>query len=433
MNERDSEAIACELEAAGMAPASCEKEADVLLFNTCSVRDLAENKAIGKVGTLKKLKRQRPGVVLGLMGCMAQNKGKGLLDQLPHLDLVIGTENLHLVTEAVARALSGDGPVVLTDANDDVLTNLKTHAAGKLSSYVAVMRGCNQFCSYCIVPHVRGREKSRPIQEIVDEARALTDQGVKEIFLLGQNITAYGVAELRNSGEYTGEESPFADLLYALNELEGVERIRFTSPHPRFMNQRFVDAFTNCSKVCESIHVPMQSGSDEILKQMRRGYTSTDYRQVIRAIREGCPEVAFSTDVIVGFPGETEADFEATRDLFTETGFDMAYIFKYSTRPGTKAAEWHDNVPQEIKEARNQILLEDLKASAESRNESMIGKSVDLLVEGPSKRNTERWSGRTRQNRVAVFSPCPNVQRGDIVNAKVTSVTASTLYCDLAE
>lgn len=431
MNERDSEAIACELEAAGMAPGSCEKEADVLLFNTCSVRDLAENKAIGKVGTLKKLKQQRPGVVLGLMGCMAQNKGKALLNKLPHLDLVIGTENLHLVTEAVARALSGDGPVVLTDSNEDVLSNLKTHSAGKLSSYVAVMRGCNQFCSYCIVPHVRGREKSRPIQKIVDETRALTDQGVKEIFLLGQNITAYGLAELRNTDAYMSEESPLADLLYALNEVKGVERIRFTSPHPRFMNQRFIDAFTNCSKVCESIHVPMQSGSDEILKQMRRGYTSTDYRQVINAIREGCPDVAFSTDVIVGFPGETEADFQATRELFRETGFDMAYIFKYSTRPGTKAAEWKDSVPQEVKEARNQILLEDLKASAKSRNESMIDKSVDLLVEGPSKRNVERWSGRTRQNRVAVFSPSQTVQRGDIVNAKVTSVTASTLYCDL--
>ncbi|MCF7853668.1 MAG: tRNA (N6-isopentenyl adenosine(37)-C2)-methylthiotransferase MiaB [Candidatus Pacebacteria bacterium] len=428
MNERDSEALACMLRECGYRQVMAEEEADILLFNTCSVREQAERKVFGKVGILKKLKRRRPDIIIGVIGCMAQNYGRKILDELPHVDLVVGTDRMHLLPEILQDVCTGQRGQVHTEPGTEVLGKLRGHEPGRVSAFISVMRGCNQFCTYCIVPYVRGREKSRPLPDIVREVEEVVAQGAREIFLLGQNVTAYGLAELRDQGEYRPDVSPFADLLLAVNEVEGVERIRFTSPHPRFMNQAFIESITTLPKVCESLHVPLQSGSDRILKAMRRGYTSEDFMACIQAIRERQPEFTFTTDVIVGFPGETPEDFEATRRVMDAAGFEMAYIFKYSPRSGTKAAEMADDVPRALKEERNQILLQDLERRSAAGNDVYIGRTVEVLAEGPSKRNVERWAGRTRTNKVCIFPPAKSIQVGDLVQVHIERATPNSLF-----
>jgi tRNA-2-methylthio-N6-dimethylallyladenosine synthase len=433
MNERDSEALACMLAEQGLRRVDSEAEADILLFNTCSVRDQAERKVFGKVGLLKKLKRSRPEVIIGIIGCMAQNYGRQLLDELPHVDLVIGTDRLHLLPEILDEALLGHRGLVHVEPGTEVARGLHGHEQGKISAFVSVMRGCNQFCSYCIVPFVRGREKSRPAADIITEVTSLAANGVKEIFLLGQNITAYGVAEAQAAGTYTPELSPFADLLRQVDAVAGVERIRFTSPHPRFMNQAFIEAATGLPRVCEAFHIPLQSGSNRILKQMRRGYTAEMYLNVVQQIRERLPQVCFTTDIIVGFPGETEADFAATREMMEEVGFEMAYIFKYSPRTGTKAAETADDVPVAVKEERNRLLLADLEARSAAANRRYIGQFVEVLVEGESKRNPQRWTGRSRTGKVCLFTPPPGLARGDMITLQINRSTANSLFGKVAQ
>ncbi len=428
MNERDSEALACLLEDCGYLASGAEEDADVIIFNTCSVRDQAERKVLGKVGILKRLKKQRPDVKLGIIGCMAQNYGQDLLDELPHLDFVVGTDRLHFLPEILEDVFAGGRQVADTATGQDILGGLSGHREGQFSAYVSVMRGCNQFCTYCIVPYVRGREKSREIADIVSEVEGLARKGVKEVCLLGQNVTAYGLAEARRREGYSTELSPFADLLRAVHQVPGLERIRFTSPHPRFMNRAFVEAVTELPKVCEQFHVPLQSGSDRILKAMHRGYTVDTYLDVVNQIKQRLPAVAFSTDVIVGFPGETEEDFERTRRVMDEVGFDMAYIFKYSPRGGTKAAELADDVPQEVKERRNQILLKDLEERVRQQNRAYLGQVVEVLVTGPSKRNAERWSGRSRTNKTCIFEPGPGMQPGQLVKLSIDRTTAHSLF-----
>lgn len=292
----------------------------------------------------------------------------------------------------------------------------------------SVMRGCNQFCTYCIVPYTRGRERSREIPAIVDEITMLAEKGTKEILLLGQNITAYGLVEARENGTYTPEISPFAELLEAVNGIPGIERIRFTSPHVRFMNERFIDAICSLPKVCKSFHVPLQSGSDRMLRLMHRGYTAEEFLKRVDAIKSKLPEVAFSTDVIVGFSSETQEDFDATRTVMKAVGFDMAYIFRYSPRAGTRSAEtMPDDVPDEVKHERNQILLADLEEYAEKRNQQFKGRVLPVLVEGVSKRNKERWTGRTDLNKTCNFPPVPGLAEGDMVNLKITRCSANSL------
>lgn len=428
MNERDSEALACLLRDSGLREADSEATADVLIFNTCSVRDQAERKVFGKVGILKKRKRENPGLIIGLVGCMAQNHGREILDRLPHVDFVIGTDRLHLLPEILHDVLHGHRGQVHVEPGTEVMGRLRGHRPGEVSAFVSVMRGCNQFCSYCIVPYVRGREKSRPIPDIVREVEDLVSHGTREIFLLGQNVTAYGMAEARDRGDNTPGISPFAELLDVVNAVRGVERIRFTSPHPRFMNDAFVQAVTELPAVCEGFHVPMQSGADRILGQMRRGYTIDAYLNRIEAIRHRLDRVAFSTDVIVGFPGETDAEFDATREAMDRAGFEMAYVFKYSPRAGTKAAELPDDVPREVKEERNRILLDDLERRSKEANRAYVGQAVEVLVEGPSKRNSERWTGRSRTNKVCIFAPTAQMNVGDLVDVRITHATANSLF-----
>lgn len=428
MNERDSEALACLLRAEGWQSAASEAEADILLYNTCSVRDQAERKAMGKVGFIKRLKRVNPELVVGVIGCMAQNRGEALLAELPHVDLVVGTDRIHELPALIREVLDGQRGLVRTGTGETVLGALHQHDYGQVASFVSVMRGCNQFCTYCIVPYVRGREKSRAISDVVAEVEDVVAHGSREVCLLGQNITAYGLAELRREGPHDAEASPFADLLEAVNGVGGLHRIRFTSPHPSFMNRRFVGAITTLPKVCESFHVPLQSGSTPILKAMRRGYSAEEYLEKISWIKEALPRATFSTDVIVGFPGETDADFAATREAMNQVGFDMAYIFKYSPRTGTTAAGWEDSVPQEVKEERNRILLEDLERRTENANQSYLGESLEVLVEGESKRNPQRWTGRSRSNKVCIFTPRDTTRPGDLVLVRIERTTANSLF-----
>lgn len=429
MNERDSELLACLLRDHGHVPVASEDQADVVLLNTCSVRDQAERKAVGKAGLLKRLKRQRPAVVVGVIGCMAEAHGNALLETLPHLDLVAGPDQLHEVPDLVDQALRGRRGVVVTGLRRDLPGDMSRHEPGRIFASVAVMRGCDQFCSYCIVPRTRGHERSRPVTEIVEEVRKLAADGAREVLLLGQNITAYGLAEARRNGSRGADLSPFAELLRAVHEVPGILRLRFTSPHVRFMNEAFIDAVGSLPKVCKAFHIPVQSGSDRLLELMRRGYRAAEYLGVIEALRSRLPQAAFSTDVIVGFPTETEADFQATRDLMQRVGFGMAYIFKYSPRRGTRAADTLvDDVPAEVKLQRNQALLEDLEAGVEARNRGWVGQGVEVLVEGPSLRNPARWQGRSDPGQVVIFEPGAATRPGDLVRVLVERATSHSLF-----
>jgi tRNA-2-methylthio-N6-dimethylallyladenosine synthase len=406
-----------------------EEEADILLFNTCSVREQAENKAIGKIGILKRLKREKPDIYIGVMGCMAQNRKEELLEKLPHLDFVIGTEKLHKLPEIIEKEIKNRHKEIQVGEDLSVLTGMGAHfkvSKDKVSSFIAIMRGCNRFCSYCIVPYVRGREKSREISDIADEAKKLVDAGIKEIFLLGQNVAAFGLDGKASPGDPSF--SPFADLLEELNKIEGLARIRFTSPHPAYFNDRLINAMAELPKVCESLHLPLQSGSDRILKLMNRNYSAAQYMEIIKKLKARIPEITFSTDVIVAFPGETDEDFNATRNIMNEVGFDNAYIFKYSPRKGTKAAEMPDQIPQNIKEERNQALLADLAERTKKHNAEMVGKKYEILVEGPSKRNPERWSGRTRTNKVVIFEPDEKTGRGNLMELNIFRCTSMSLF-----
>ncbi len=430
MNDRDSEAVACLLEERGFVPTTNENNADIIILNTCSVRETAENKARGKAGILARQKRRNPKLILVLIGCMAQNKGEQLLAEIPHLDAVVGTDRLHRLPQVIENVKAGEKKQAELETGSEILGHLRGHSrSSAASAFVAVMRGCNQHCAYCIVPRVRGPEKSRPVNEIVDEIKELTNNnGCREVFLLGQNITAYGLAEIRREKNHQADISPFADLLQAVAEIPGIDRIRFTSPHPKHMNDKFIDAVIRLEKVCESFHVPLQSGSDRILRAMRRGYTADEYRERIHKLRQGMPESTFSTDIIVGFPDETAADFEATRKLMAEVNFDMAYIFKYSPRSHTKAALLPDNVPQSVKEERNQILLQELNFRTEKTNQAYVGQRLEVLLEGPSKRNPRRWSGRSRENKVCLVDADNQLQPGQMAKVDIESSTGSSLF-----
>ena len=435
MNERDSEALACRLAAHGFVPAAREEEAEVLLFNTCSVRDQAERKVLGKVGLLKRRKRAQPDLIIGIIGCMAQHHGEQLLDKLPHVDLVLGTDQLHRLPELVAAIRRDQRARVLTEPGPEVLGALRDHVPGQVTASVAVMRGCNEFCSYCIVPYVRGREKSRPLAAILDEIRCLVESGTREILLLGQNITAYGLDETASGDRGAETCSPFADLLRAANDVPGVARIRFTSPHPKYMNRAFLDAVVELPAVCKAFHIPLQSGSDAVLERMRRGYRRDTYLELAAYLKARLPEVALSTDIIVGFPGETEADFAATRELMATVGFDMAYIFKYSARQGTAAARrFPDDVPHAVKEERNRILLAELETRVERANRRFRGRTVEMLVEGPSRRNPARWTGRSQLNKVCLFAAAPAEHPpGSMRSLRVTRTTARSLCGTIEE
>ncbi|MDX2185641.1 MAG: tRNA (N6-isopentenyl adenosine(37)-C2)-methylthiotransferase MiaB [Opitutaceae bacterium] len=438
MNERDSEAVAAMLRARGYRIVQEEDNCDVLLLNTCSVRDAAEQKAIGKAGYLQHRKKKNPDFVLGILGCMAQNRGAELLDRLPDVDLIVGTQKFHLVPDYLdnLRAAREAGVPIgetLIDIGEEPGSQnaIKDHlepepgAEVQVSAFVSIQQGCNMDCAFCIVPKTRGDERSRPMDEILAECRGLAQRGVREVTLLGQIVTSYG----RRDYVHTGGVSPFVQLLERVHEIEGIERIRFTSPHPRGFKQDLADAYGRLPKLCEYVHLPMQSGSDRILRAMNRPYTRERYWEIVESLRAVRPDMYFSTDVIVGFPGETEEDFQQTRELFERCNFDMAYVFKYSIRTGTPAAAMGDQIPEEVKERRNQELLAILQANSLRRTSTLLDTVQEVLVEGPDK-SGKRFTGRTRGNRVCVFDASPRLV-GALVPLRITRASVSTLYGEL--
>jgi tRNA-2-methylthio-N6-dimethylallyladenosine synthase len=449
MNERDSEQVAHSLIARGYERVAQEREADVVLLNTCSVRDMADQKALGKMGMLGRMAKERPHVVFGFLGCMAQARGASLLKNLPHVDLVVGTQKFHhvadYVDELVAKKNGRVRPIraglafgaphraiddlrfsIVDVADEPGSQSTIRHqqlAPKQTTAFVSIMQGCNMHCTFCIVPQTRGAERSRSIDEIVREVRELVARGVKEVTLLGQIVNLYG----RHEFPKRDGNSPFVQLLAAVNEIEGLERLRFTSPHPIGFRDDLIEAISRLPKLAEHVHLPLQSGSDKILKAMHRGYTGEKYVDLVRRIRHARDGIAITTDIIVGFPGETEDDYKQTRDLVEQIQFDNAFVFRYSPRRNTPAAEMRDPIDAHIKEERNQDLLRVVNESTRRSGERLVGRSVQVLCEGPSKTNPARLMGRTRTNKIVVFEG-DNKLIGEVVNVQVQHANGFSLY-----
>jgi tRNA-2-methylthio-N6-dimethylallyladenosine synthase len=435
MNERDSDAVAAMLRTRGYAIVDSDEAADIVLLNTCSVRDLAEQKAISKAGSLAVRKRRDPRFILGVMGCMAQNRGADLLDSLPDLDLLVGTQKFHQVPDHldhILETLRGQGPrpstIVDLEAEAGSQNTIRDHAPAErrqVSAFVSIMQGCDMACTFCIVPKTRGAERSRPIDDIVREVEELAANGVREVTLLGQIVTSYGRKEIAARDG----RSAFVQLLERVHDVRGIARIRFTSPHPRGFRDDLAAAFRDLPKLCPCVHLPLQSGSNRILRAMNRPYTRERYLEIVESLRTAVPGMYFSTDIIVGFPGETEADFAETCDVFTRVGYDMAYVFKYSIRSGTPAATMPGQISDEEKERRNRTLLALLEAQSLRRNQALIGTEQEVLVEGPDKKGI-RYTGRTPGNRIVHFDATERLV-GEIVPVKIERITASCLFGEL--
>ena len=440
MNERDTEQVARMFTEGGYTLTPTENDADAILINTCSVRDQAEQKALGKMGIMGAQRQKRAHVVYGFMGCMAQSRGQELFERIPHLDIVVGTQKYHKVFEYVdgilkqrleARmddpALSLSGTSVCDIAEEaDSQNTIRDHLpkARNASAFVSIMQGCNMRCSFCIVPDTRGKERGRPIADIVKEVEFLARQGVKEVTLLGQIVNLYGRTEFPK----VDGKSPFVQLLEAVHEIDGIERIRFISPHPIGYRDDLVAAFTYLPKLMSHIHFPMQSGSDRILKAMRRPYKAEKFIEICEKMKAARPDIAITTDIIVGFPGETEEDFQATIDTVERLKFDNAFVFRYSKRKDTPAAEMEDQVPETVKEERNQRLLEVVNRLAMEKHAAIVGTVQRVLCEGSSKYNTSTLSGRTPQNKIVIFEGDVERLTGEIMDIEIKDSTGFTTY-----
>jgi tRNA-2-methylthio-N6-dimethylallyladenosine synthase len=479
MNERDSEEILGMLVAQGYAVVDREEEADVILLNTCSVRAHAEERAFGKMGAMQRLKRERPDLVLGILGCMAKAQREEVFRRLPQLDLVAGPAEIYdlpdLLAQVAERRQSGPGRAAIHDGSpaarllavDRKVRPLDRRPARGyrvrgVTAFVTIMEGCDKKCAYCIVPATRGQEVSRPMDEILEEVQQLARDGYRQVTLLGQNVNSYGKrfpdgsgwlgparrrALLRlapphapvEAGGGTRSEAgdaagpPLVDfpaLLRAIDAKTSIDRVRFTTSHPFDAHEELFRAMAECPSVCEFLHLPVQSGSDRVLRAMRRGYTADGYLARIARLRELVPDVALSTDAIVGFPGETEADFEATCDLMARVRYDSAFIFKYSPRPGTEAAGRPDDVPRAVKEQRNQVLLELQARISRERLEPWVGREVEVLVEERNRRG--QLTGKSRRNTTVVLDG-PDRLIGELVGVRVARVTGTTMIGELAE
>ena len=435
MNERDSEAVAAQLVAKGYSLATDADKADVVLLNTCSVRDTAEQKAVNKMEAVAgRMRKERPSAVLGFLGCMAQSRGEELIDQLPDVDLVLGTQKFHRTAEYVDDLLQQRREkIVDTDDEKGSEATIREHLLNgnapkkSVTAFVSIMQGCNQYCTFCIVPYTRGRERCRSIEDIVAECRELAEGGVKEITLLGQIVNSYGKREI---GVKNGK-SAFVQLIEAVHAIDGIERIRFTSPHPKGYGEDLVEAYARLPKLVEHAHLPVQSGSNRMLKLMHRGYTRERFEELVRQLRATAPDIGIGTDIIVGFPGETDADLEQTLDLCREIQFDNAFIFKYSPRRNTPAAAMPEQLPEAEIEARHAAVLKTVDNIRANRLREHVGQEMQILVEGPSRRNPARLEGRTRCNKIAVFEGAPR-HIGQLLPIRITEATQTTLYGDPA-
>ena len=417
MNVRDSEAVESMLVAAGHEKAAGEEDAELVIVNSCTVRQKAEEKAVGKAGNLIAAKK-----VTGLMGCAVKRLGEDVFKKLPKLDFAVGPRAIGLIPKIVA-----DGRFPRLELGEDMMSEaLAAHVDGGFQAFVTVLVGCDNRCSYCIVPDVRGHEYSRPAREIVAEVRALAAHGVREVCLLGQSVLRYGKRNAawdeRDAPSPGGYTEAFPRLLEAIAAIPGIVRIRFTSAHPKGCTDELLRAYREFPQVCRHLHLPVQSGSDRVLAEMGRHYTREEYLAAVRKLRDFDPEFAITTDVIVGYPGESAADFEETRSLMEEAGFDNSFVFKYSPRPGTRSAALPDDVPTAEKERRDQVLLADQEKRGQMRNDALVGTVREVLVEGPSKRNKSRWSGRDSGNRIVVWDDPGGVsaKAGDIVRVAIT-------------
>ena len=419
MNVRDSEAVEALLVAAGHEKATCEDEAELVIVNSCTVRQKAEEKAVGKAGNLIAAKK-----LTGLMGCAVKRLGADVFKRLPKLDFAVGPRAFGLIPKIVA-----DGRFPRLELGDETVpAGLEAHVAGGWRAFVTVLLGCDNRCSYCIVPDVRGREWSRPAKEVLAEVAALARNGVKEVCLLGQSVLRYG-RRTAAWGDGTGADAAFPRLLREIAAIDGIERVRFTSAHPGGCTDALLEVFRDCPKICRHLLLPVQSGSDRVLKEMGRGYTRAEYLAAVARLRTLDPEFAVTTDVIVGYPGETEGDFEATRSLMDEAGFDNSVVFKYSPRPGTRAAALPDDVPQAEKERRDQVLLDDQERRGLARNAALVGTVREVLCEGPSKRNASRLAGRDGGNRIVVWErgEGPGPAPGETVRVAIREAHAQIL------
>lgn len=426
MNERDTEIIAGMCEEMGYTYVDAPEQADLIVINTCCVRESAENKTLGHIGNLKRLKEKKPELVLALCGCMVQQDqaAERLLKRAPHLDILFGTHNVHQLPKLVAQVQeTGKSIIDVWESEGEIVEHLPTRREGQLKAFVTIMYGCNNFCTYCIVPYVRGRERSRKVADIVEEITQLGQAGFKEITLLGQNVNSYG--------KDLEDQVDFSDLLLAVNKVPGVERIRFMTSHPRDLTDKMIMAVAEGDKICEHFHLPLQAGSDRVLKKMNRGYTREYYLERATKIREIIPNASLTTDLIVGFPGETEEDFQDTLDLLTEVEFDMAYTFIYSPRSGTPAAKMEEQLSAEVKKQRLQRLMLVQNEISFRRNQALLGKVLEVLVEGESKNNKEKLTGRTRTNGLVVF-PGPKSLEGQLVSVKIVEAGTWTLEGELA-
>jgi tRNA-2-methylthio-N6-dimethylallyladenosine synthase len=433
MNVRDSEQVALDLSRRGYELVDREDHADVVLLNTCSVRDMAEQKAIGKMRTLAGRKNRRHHQVIGFLGCMAQSRGATILEELPGVDLVLGTQKFHEVGRRVDELLGATRggvnrtPIVDIEEEIDSQNTIRDHllAPRQVTAFVSIMQGCNMHCTFCIVPSTRGAERSRPIADIVAEVESLVRQGVREVTLLGQIVNLYG----RHEFPVVEGRSPFAQLLHAVGAVPGLDRLRFTSPHPIGFKDDIVACFRELPNLCPHVHMPLQSGSDRLLKAMHRAYTGAAYRRLIAKLRAARPGMAFTTDVIVGFPGETEDDFRATCDLVREVTFDNAFIFRYSPRRDTPAATMPNQLSEDVKMERNQVLLTLLDDLAAVRNRELVGTRDEILVEGESRTSDRRFQGRTPTNRL-VLVEANDRWRGQLLPVHLTESTGFTWYAE---
>jgi tRNA-2-methylthio-N6-dimethylallyladenosine synthase len=420
MNEHDTERILRLLERSHYLETKNAQEADFILINTCSVREKPEHKVYSALGRYQWLKEKK-GAILGVAGCVAQQEGDRLLDRIPYLDMVIGTHAISMLPQLLQK-IEVSGERVCETAFDSKGSYLKTilpqEPLHKLKSYVTIMQGCDHFCSFCIVPYVRGREQSRPSREILEEIKRLAEMGVKEVCLLGQNVNGYGKG-------CEGELS-FSELLERIDETGGIERIRFTTSHPKDLSEELIQTFSRLKKLCEHIHLPFQSGSDKMLKAMHRGYTKESYLEKIDRVKKVCPSMAVTSDVIVGFPGEEEKDFEETLDLIEKVRFDDLFSFKYSQRRGTRAAQFTEQVEEKVKQDRLSVLQEIQKEITLQKNQEWEGRVEEVLVEGRSRQSDQEVTGRTRSNKIVNFEGDLSLA-GRLVPVRITKASPHSL------
>ena len=428
MNFHDSEILAGMLEQMGYCPARSAEEADIILFNTCCVRANAENRAFGNIGNLKPLKKEKPNLIIGVCGCMAQEPSEveKIRKTYTHVDLVFGTHNLHQLPELLQRVKETRRQVIeVWDKEGEIIEELPVRRESKLKAWVTIMYGCNNFCSYCIVPYVRGRERSRRPEVIVREIMDLVDDGVKEVTLLGQNVNSYGLDR--------EERVDFPDLLQQINEIKGLERIRFTTSHPKDLSDKLIEVMAKGEKICEHLHLPFQAGSNKVLQMMNRRYSREHYLALVEKLRNAIPGIALTTDIIVGYPGETDEDFYQTIDLVKTVRFDGAFTFAYSTRAGTPAARIKEQVPEEVKKERLYKLIEVQNQISGEISRALKDQVVEVLVEGLNEKNQSYLEGRTRTNKLVLFKKPENGERliGNLVQVKIVHPQTWNLFGEL--